>query len=178
VLQQLLERVEPKKPEAWLRQVQEWREQQPLTYPHDDLLWPQFILEQINWELCGDPYFYPNRHLGPRLIEETRQDGGEEYWIYYNTTKFSGKKLAVKPGAKFECEENGVYSLLVWRGEGKYAGVDVKAGDPARDELVVTHDAAVRPHTVENTSSEEMQVIKFFGPDINMDVPMIEPYMP
>lgn len=136
----------------------------------------RIILDQVDWQLCGDPYFFPNRHLGPRLVEETAQDGGAEYWIYYNTTKFSGKKLVVNPGGSFECRENGVYSALVWRGEGKFAGLDVKAGDFLHDEFVVTRDVAVQPHVVENTGSEEMQVIKFFGPDINLDVPMIEPY--
>ena len=48
------------------------------------------VLNQVDWELSGDPYFYENRHTSPQLIAETRQPGGEEYWIYYNTTRFSG----------------------------------------------------------------------------------------
>jgi len=48
VLQQLLGRVEPKAHEAWLQRVQALREKGPLTYPDDDVLRPQYILEQLN----------------------------------------------------------------------------------------------------------------------------------
>ena len=134
----------------------------------------RFILELIDWEENGDPYFYENHHLSPRLIEESRTRSGEEYWIYYNTTKFSGKKLVVRPGCSYVTRDRGVYNLLIWSGSGSYGGADVQGGDPARDELLVTHDRAVRGVEVRNTGREDLLVIKFFGPDINTDVPMIE----
>jgi len=80
------------------------------------------VLEQVDWETCGDPYFYENHHLGPKRIEETASDGAAEYWIYYGTTKFSGKKLVVKPGQTFVSQDNGLYSVLVWRGKGTFDG--------------------------------------------------------
>ena len=55
------------------------------------------------------------RHTPPVLVEETKQDGGEETWIYYNTTKFSGKRLVVKPGQSFQSVDKGVYNVLVVR---------------------------------------------------------------
>src|SRR5665648_638526 len=76
------------------------------------------ILDQLDWPANGDPYFYENHHLKNIFIEETRQAGGVEHWIYYNTTKFSGKRLVVKPGQSFTSKEKGVYSILVWRGKG------------------------------------------------------------
>ncbi len=151
-----------------------------------DLLWkdvrPQdrermgerFILELIDWEENGDPYFYENHHLSPRPIEGSRSEGGEESWIFYNTTKFSGKKLVVYPGCSYVTRDRGVYNLLIWSGSGSYGGAEVQGGDPTRDELVVTHDRAVRGVEVRNTGREDLLVIKFFGPDINTDVPMIE----
>jgi hypothetical protein len=135
----------------------------------------RFILELIDWKANGDPYFYENHHLSPRLVESTRQPGGEEHWIYYNTTRFSGKKLVVKPGASFTSVERGVYSVLVWSGTGTVGGLDVAGGDPSRDELLVTHDRAVRGVEVRNTGPEDLFLITFFGPDINPDVPMIAP---
>ncbi len=132
------------------------------------------ILELIDWEENGDPYFYENHHLSPRLIEESRTEGGEEHWIYYNTTKFSGKKLVVHPGRSYMTRDRGAYNLLIWSGSGRYGGAEVQGGDPARDELLVTHDRAVRGVEVRNTGREDLLVIKFFGPDINTDVPMIE----
>lgn len=133
----------------------------------------RFILELIDWEANGDPHFYENHHLTPRPIEETRQPGCEESWIYYNSTKFSGKRLLVDPGCSFTTVDNGVYNLLVWSGSGTYGGFDVRAGEPSMDELIVTHDRAVRGVEVVNTGRDQMLVVKFFGPDVNPDVPMI-----
>lgn len=134
----------------------------------------RFILELIDWQENGDPYFYENHHLSPRLIEGSRSDDGEEYWIYYNTTKFSGKKLVVRPGATYVTVDRGVYNILVWAGSGTYGGIEIEAGNAERDELLVTHDRATRGVEVRNTGREDLLVIKFFGPDVNPDVPMIE----
>ena len=136
------------------------------------------ILEQIDWETCGDPYFYENHHLENRLIEETKQPGGEEYWIYYNTTKFSGKKVIVNPGQSFVSKDKGVYNILVWRGKGKFAGKDIEAGNFECDELLVSYDRAVKPLTIKNESETDLLLFKFFGPDINMDAPIIKKYKP
>jgi hypothetical protein len=131
------------------------------------------ILNQVDWEVSGDPYFYENRHMSPQPVAETQQAGGEEYWIYYNTTKFSGKKLVVKPGQRFRSVDKGVYNVLVWRGRGRYDGHEVKAGDFGYDELLVSHAKATTPLWIENTGAEDLMIIKFFGPDVNLDVPMI-----
>ncbi len=138
----------------------------------------RIILQQINWEISGDPYFYENRHTPPVPIPETRQPGGEEAWIYYNTTKFSGKRLVVKPGGQFTSVERGVYNILVWRGKGTYGGYEVEGLNFGKDELLITYDAAIRPHLVENTGDTDLIIFKFFGPDINPDVPRIPPYPP
>lgn len=133
----------------------------------------RFILELIDWQENGDPYFYENHHLSPLLIESSVQEGGEQYWIYYNTAKFSGKKLVVRPGRTYLGTERGVYNVLVWAGSGTYGGVPVAGGDAEMDELLVTHDRAVRGVEIRNTGTEDLVVISFFGPDVNPDVPMI-----
>ena len=134
------------------------------------------VLNQIDWEVSGDPYFYENRHTSPQPVPGGSQAGGEEFWIYYNTLKFSGKKLVVKPGGTYTSTDKGVYSILVWRGNGKIDGHDVAAGDFSKDELLVSHARATVPISVQNTGRDALVVIKFFGPDINMDVPMIPRY--
>ena len=145
--------------------------------PEDrETLGEEAILRQIDWEICGDPFFYENRRTYPHLVEETRQEGGEEYWIYYNTTKFSGKKLIVRPGRRFSSIDRGVYNILVWHGKGLYDGFEIEAGNFGKDELLVSHARATVPIVVENTGSEDLMIIKFFGPDINLDVPMIPHY--
>ncbi len=136
------------------------------------------VLNQVDWEVSGDPYFYENRHMSPQLVAETQQAGGKEYWIYYNTTKFSGKKLVVGPRQRFRSVDEGVYNVLVWRGGGRYDGHEVSAGDFGYDELLVSHAKATTPLWIENTGDEDLMIIKFFGPDINLDVPMIPQLKP
>lgn len=133
----------------------------------------RYLLETVDWDLNCDPYFYENHHLGPRLVESSQQRGGEEQWIYYDTTKFSGKKLTIAPGQSYSSVERGVYNLLVWRGKGTFGEFAVDSTDPTLDEFLVSHDRAVRPTEIVNTGDEEMVIIKFYGPDINPDVPMI-----
>jgi hypothetical protein len=134
----------------------------------------RFILELIDWETNGDPYFYENHRLSPRLIEASRHEGGEEYWVFYNTTKFSGKKLVVRPGGSYLSIDAGAHNVFVWSGAGSYGGVPVEGGNPELDEVLVTHDRAVRGVEVRNTGNVDLLAIKFFGPDVNPDVPTIE----
>jgi hypothetical protein len=134
------------------------------------------VLSQINWEASGDPYFYENRHTSPQLVPGSIQEGGAEHWIFYNTRKFSGKKLVVRPGRRFRSLERGLYSLFVWQGSGRYDGHEIEAGNFRLDELVVSHAKATEPVWVENTGGQDLVIFKFFGPDINPDVPMIPAY--
>jgi hypothetical protein len=137
-------------------------------------------LNVIDWEACADPYFYENHHIVPVMIEETKTDKGWQEWIYYNTTKFSGKRLTLKPGASFFCKERGVFNIFVWRGAARIEGFNVKAGDfgpdYCNDELLITHDKAVEGISLKNTGDEDLILFSFFGPDINPDVPMLKKY--
>lgn len=134
----------------------------------------RFILELIDWEQNGDPYFYENHHLSPQLIDGSRNGNGAEYWVFYDSVKFSGKKLIVHPGCTYVTTDAGAHNVFVWSGSGTYGGVEVHGGDPDRDELLITWDRAVRGVEVENTGSVDLLAVKFFGPDVNPDVPMIE----
>ena len=57
------------------------------------------------------------------------------------------------------------------RGRGTIGGVDLEGGRPGSDELLVTHDRAVRGVEVRNTGDVDLLVVKIFGPDINVDAP-------
>jgi hypothetical protein len=136
------------------------------------------VLKQIDWKICGDPYFYENRHTDPKPVQETVQEGGSEQWIFYNTTKFSGKKVRVKPKSSFRSVDRGVYNVLVWQGSGRIDGHQVEGGRSGIDEVLVTHEKAVQGFTIQNTGKEELLLFKFFGPDINTDVPYLPVYKP
>jgi hypothetical protein len=132
----------------------------------------RFPLGFVDWEVNGDPWFYENRHLSPQPVVGADGDG-EETWVFYNTTKYAGKRLVVPPGGVHRLREPGVYSAFAWTGEGRVAGHDVRGGEPGRDELVVTHDAATRVHEVVSTGNEDLVVFLFFGPDLHAEAPSI-----
>lgn len=134
----------------------------------------KMILEMVNWKISGDPYFYENRHTPPVLISDS--DQSNEYWIFYNTTKFNGKKLVIKPGGKILSAEKGVYNILVWKGKGKFAGLSIEAGNFSEDELIIMNDAAAAGVEIVNNGKEDLVIYKFFGPDINDDVPFLKKY--
>jgi hypothetical protein len=136
------------------------------------------VLKQIDWQTCADPYFYENRHTEPKLVEETKQEDGFEQWIYYNTMKFSGKKLTVKPGSTFRSRDRGVYNVLVWKGSGRVDGHEVEGKNFGIDEVLVTHAKAVQGFEIKNTGRGDLVLFKFFGPDINTDIPYIPVYKP
>lgn len=132
------------------------------------------ILDMVNWEVSADPFFYENRHTPPLPINDTGVDGGAEDWIFYNSSRFNGKRLTVRPGGTFTSRDKGVYSVLVWRGTGRIDGrLLVNGGNPEQDEFVVCHEKATTAFLVENTGSDDLVLFKFFGPDINDDVPML-----
>jgi hypothetical protein len=133
-------------------------------------------VEQLDWEANGDPYFYENHHTPPVRIEGSKTAGSEEWWIFYNTTKYSGTKLTLRPGASRVCVDRGAYNILVWSGEGSFGGLPIKGRSPALDELMVTASRAKDGVEVTNTGSEDMIIIKFFGPDINDDAPTLRRY--
>ena len=133
----------------------------------------RFILELVDWQENGDPHFYENHHLSPLPIEDTRVPGCEESWIFYDSPKFSGKRLIVEPGCSFASRDDGVHTVFVWRGSGTLGGLEVRGGEPGLDEMIVTHDRATRGVEVRNTGAEDLMLIKFFGPDVNRGVPTI-----
>ena len=135
----------------------------------------RFPLRFVDWELNGDPWFYENRHLSPQPVAGSSGDGLET-WVFYNTTKYSGKRIVTPAGGTHRLREPGVYSVFVWSGRGTYAGLEVLGGEPGRDELVVTHDVATRAHEIVNTGTEDLVVFTFFGPDLQPDAPTIAPH--
>jgi hypothetical protein len=133
------------------------------------------LLNWIDWDENTDPYFYENHHTAPRTIVDA--DGVNEAWIFYGTTKFSGKRLILAPGASYTSTENGFFNLLVWRGQGTVGGHALDGGVIDHDELLIVHSRAVRPITYFNTGTTDLLLIKFFGPDINPDSPAISRYV-
>jgi len=115
-------------------------------------------LRFLDFHTAQDPDLLERCRLVPQPIAETKQKGGQEWWIFPPTLtpKFSGKRLVVT-GA-FESVEEDAYALLIWRGRGKLNGKPIKAGD----EFFVSHLAATQPHYFECTGSEPLEAFKLF----------------
>lgn len=136
----------------------------------------RFPLRFVAWEENGDPFFYENHHLAPEPVRDAggaREAGVEESWVFYGSPKFCGKRLVVQPGRTTSVVEPGVHSVFVWSGGGTFAGLEVRGGDHRLDELVVSHEAAVRPHDVSSTGREPLVLFSLFGPDLHTDVPSV-----
>jgi hypothetical protein len=142
-----------------------------ITKEDRERLGERAALGQVDWATSGDPQLYANRHTPP-VIEEDVPEGREE-WIFYNTEKFSGKRLTVAPGKRYASKDAGVYSLFVWRGKGTVDGHAVEGQSPGLDELLVTHAKAASEIAIVNTGSEPLEVLKFFGKGLNADCPRL-----
>jgi NAD-dependent DNA ligase len=118
----------------------------------------QTAIKFLDFKTAQDPDLLERCRLIPQPINETKQKGGQEWWIFPPTLtkKFSGKKVVVT--GTFESVENDPYALLVWKGKGKLNGKPVKAGD----EFFVGYIAATKPHKFECTSNEPLVVFKLF----------------
>ncbi len=134
-------------------------------------------LHQIDWEASADPLFFEKRHLFPKPCEETRQGEICEEWIYYGTSKFSGKRLILQPGQKFFSRENGVHNMFIWKGQALVNGTPMIAGRcdlvSCDDELLIVSDKAREGYMIENNGDTDVMIFKYFGKDINPDTPEI-----
>jgi hypothetical protein len=131
----------------------------------------RFPLRFVDWAENGDPHFYEHHHLSPQPTGLAGGQGVEEAWVFHGSRKFCGKRLVLRPGARVSLTEPGAYSVFVWSGEGTFAGHRVRGGDHDLDELMLSCDAAVRPHEVRCTGAEPLVVFSLFGPDLHQEVP-------
>ncbi|WP_084075438.1 hypothetical protein [Demequina sp. NBRC 110052] len=127
------------------------------------------ILSWIDWSANADPDIFGSLHFTP--VEIVNADGVLESWIFCGTSKFSGKRLLLEPGARYVGTEQGVFNLLVWEGTGTVGGVPVVGGEPGSDELLVTRDRAAQGIEYVNTGDTPLRILKFFGPDVNPNSP-------
>ncbi|HTP27933.1 MAG TPA: hypothetical protein VMK12_20050 [Anaeromyxobacteraceae bacterium] len=132
-------------------------------------------LNQLLWDENGDPFFYEHHHTPPVAIA-VGVPGVSAQWIYYNTTKFSGKRFVLAPGAHFVDRERGVHNVLIWKGDGRMDGLPIGGGRFGLDEVLVPYQKAMAGVRYENTGSTPLEVLAFFGPDLNNeDVPYLRP---
>ncbi len=150
---------------------------------HQDL---DFIIEQLDWERNVDPNFKDSNYLEPIDDEERSGGGYTDSWICYGTIdgeqRFSAKRLTVEPGAKCTLKDPGASGLIAIQGCGRIGALElqtpvmIRFGEETTDEVFITHEAATAGVEVENTGSEPLVSLRYFGPDVHANVPEVGDY--
>jgi hypothetical protein len=123
------------------------------------------VLKLIDWDVCRDPKFYRKYHIVPEIRVSNREF--TERWIFNPkiSRKFSGIELRIAPNVKLNMSRKGAFLLFAWRGKGKINGLEIVGGDPYRDEVFVSYEAA-KDHVIVNEGKEELVLYEIFGPDV------------
>jgi hypothetical protein len=148
---------------------------------HHDL---DFLVNTIDWEENTDPEFHKKHFLEPVLAQGSEQEGFLDHWICYGRVKgwqcVTAKRLTILPGRTCTVKDNGAYCLITVQGEGTINGQRLASPNLIRfhelteDEYFVTHGAAREGVVYENTSATEpLEVLRYFGPEVNPDAPEI-----
>ncbi len=92
---------------------------------------------------------------------------------------FTAKELTVNPGAKCTIKDGGAYGWITVQGEGKIGNLKlqtpamIRFGEMTEDEVFVTAKAAAQGVTVENTGTEPLVSLRYFGPDAQPGAPNV-----
>jgi hypothetical protein len=150
---------------------------------HHDL---DYLVDQLDWEANVNPRFKDSHYLEPIPVAETASEGYVDRWIVYGKIDgqelFSARELTVNPGVKVTVKDNGAYGLVAVQGCGKIGKLAlqtpamIRFGELTEDEVFVSHDAARAGVVFENTGTELLVTLRYFGPDTNPDAPAIGGY--
>ncbi|MBM4088393.1 MAG: hypothetical protein FJ276_03035 [Planctomycetes bacterium] len=148
---------------------------------HHDL---DYIIDQLDWEKNVDTHFKENTYLEPIVAD--RGTGWVDRWIVYGLIDgaqlFSAKELTVEPGAKCTLKDPGASGWITVQGKGRIGRLNlqtpamIRFGAETEDELFITYEAATQGVEVENTGSEPLVGLRYFGPDVFDQVPNLGDY--
>lgn len=143
---------------------------------HDD---NQYIVDALDWEKNVDPNFVASNYLEPIVSEEGQ--GWVDKWIVYGKVDgkqlFTAKELTLEPGAKCKVKDGGAYGLITVQGYGRIGKLTLQSpsmirfGAMTEDEVFVTAKAAVEGLEFENTGTEPLVTLRYFGPDAQPKAP-------
>lgn len=147
---------------------------------HRDL---DYLVNQLDWDANVDPSFKDHHYLEPIPVADSGSEGYVDRWIVYgkidNQELFSAKELTVQPGVKATIRDNGAYGLIAVQGSGwigkhrLQTPAMIRFGELTEDEVFVTHDAARQGVVFDNTGSEPLVTLRYFGPDTNPQAPNV-----
>jgi hypothetical protein len=147
---------------------------------HDDL---EYLVDQLDWNGNVNPNFKDGHYLEPIHVSESSGEGCIDRWVVYGRIDgqelFTAKELTVQPGAKVTIRDNGAYGLVAVQGSG-WIGKQrlqtpamIRYGELTEDEVFVCYDTAREGVIFDNTGSEPLVTLRYFGPDTNPQAPKV-----
>jgi hypothetical protein len=147
---------------------------------HKDL---DYLVEQLDWAGNVDPSFKDHHYLEPIVAGGGNGQGYVDKWIVYGKVGgkelFTAKELTVQPGTKATIKDNGAYGLIAVQGSGTINGkrlqtpAMIRYGELTEDEYFVGHAAARDGAIYDNTGTEALVVLRYFGPGTNPKAPAV-----
>ncbi len=143
----------------------------------------QYLVDALDWEGNVNPSFKDSHYLEPIPVADTTKEGYVDRWIVYG--KFAGrqlftaKELTVNPGAKCTIRDGGAYGWITVQGEGRIGKLRlqtpamIRFGQMTEDEVFVSAKAAKEGVVIENTGSEPLVGLRYFGPDAQPSAPNV-----
>jgi hypothetical protein len=148
---------------------------------HRDL---DFIIGMLDWEKNVDTHFKESNYLEPIVAAQGK--GWVDKWIVYGRVDgeqlFSAKELTLEPGAKCTIQDPGASGWITVQGKGRMGKLNlqtpamIRFGQETEDEVFITHEAATRGVEIENTGSEPLVGLRYFGPDVHEKLPSVGDY--
>jgi hypothetical protein len=150
---------------------------------HRDL---DFIISQLDWDKNVDTHFKEKNYLEPIVDEAQSGKGVTDRWIVYGRIEgkqlFSAKELTLEPGAKCTLNDSGASGWITVQGSGRMGKLDlqtpamIRFGEETEDEVFISHQAATTGVEIENTGSEPLVGLRYFGPDVHASLPNVGDY--
>jgi hypothetical protein len=150
---------------------------------HRDL---DFIISQLDWEKNIDTHFKEHNYLEPIVDNTNSGKGYTDRWIVYGLIDgkqlFSAKELTVEPGTKCVIKDAGASGWITVQGKGRMDKLNlqtpamIRFGEETEDEVFITHAAATAGLEIENTGSEPLVGLRYFGPDTHSKLPNVGDY--
>ncbi len=145
---------------------------------HQDL---DFIVGQLDWERNVDPNFKDNNYLEPIVADQG--DGWIDRWVVYGRVGgdqlFSARELTVQPGCQCTLRDPGASGWITVQGTGRIGPMNlqtpglIRFGQTTDDEVFISHEAATQGVIVENTGTEPLVGLRYFGPDVFDAIPEV-----
>ncbi len=150
------------------------------TQKHND---NKYLVDALDWEGNVNPNFKDSHYLEPIVASGSEKEGYFDRWIVYGRIAgkqlFTAKELTVQPGCKCIVKDGGAYGWITVQGEGRIGKLRlqtpamIRYGQMTEDEVFVTATAAAEGVTIENTGSEPLVSLRYFGPDAQPNAPEV-----